>query len=254
MKDIVKINNQPLQIREFNGQRVITFKDIDMLHERPEGTANKRFLDNQKHFEKGQDYFEISGDELKEMKRLPNFGIGQNANKAVLITESGYLMLAKSLTDDLAWQIQRQLVNTYFRIKEVAKTDNLRAISLIHAELGELIAATSNIEGRVENLEQNMTVDYSQQLILQDMAKSAAINALGGMEVTAYKDCSLRSKVFSQVWRDYKEYFEVNSYKNTARVEFEKAKEYLKNWKVQGKILREIEISNGQMGFPAEMN
>jgi hypothetical protein len=246
----IVINNHPVQIKEFNGQRVVTFKEIDLLHERPEGTANKRFLDNQKHFEKGQDYFEIFGKELKEIKRLPNFGIGLNASKTILITESGYLMLTKSLTDDLAWKVQRQLVNSYFRVKDIINTDNLRIASLLHAEVGELIEATNKIENRVVNLEQNMTIDYSQQLTLQEIAKSAAINAIGGKGMPAYKDCSLRGKVFSQVWRDYKEYFEVNSYKNTARIEFEKAKEYLKNWKAQGKVLREIESSNGQLGFP----
>ena len=36
----------------------------------------------------------------------------------VLITESGYLMLVKSFTDDLSWDVQRELVKCYFRVKE----------------------------------------------------------------------------------------------------------------------------------------
>ena len=39
----VKINNTDLLVKEFNGQRVVTFKDIDMLHERVEGTAKRNF-------------------------------------------------------------------------------------------------------------------------------------------------------------------------------------------------------------------
>lgn len=34
------------------------------------------------------------------------------------MTESGYLMLVKSFTDDLAWEVQRQLVKCYFSVKE----------------------------------------------------------------------------------------------------------------------------------------
>ena len=30
----VKINNTDLSVKEFRGQRVVTFKDIDMLHGR----------------------------------------------------------------------------------------------------------------------------------------------------------------------------------------------------------------------------
>ena len=116
-KQLVKINNTDLLVKEFKGQRVVTFKDIDMLHERVEGTANKRFLDNKKHFIVNEDYFEITGETLREFKRLPNFGIGEKASKLIFLTESGYLMLVKSLQDDLAWQVQRELVNNYFRVK-----------------------------------------------------------------------------------------------------------------------------------------
>lgn len=41
----------------------------------------------------------------------------KQSQDVTLITESGYLMLVKSFTDDLAWQVQRQLVNSYFRAK-----------------------------------------------------------------------------------------------------------------------------------------
>ena len=116
-KQLVKINNTDLLVKEFKGQRVVTFKDIDMLHERVEVTANKRFLDNKKHFIVNEDYFEITGETLREFKRLPNFGIGEKASKLIFLTESGYLMLVKSLQDDLAWQVQRELVNNYFRVK-----------------------------------------------------------------------------------------------------------------------------------------
>ena len=128
------------------------------------------------------------------------------------------------------------------------KVNNLNSISMLHEEVGGLILTTNQIGSRVENLEQNMTIDYSQQLLLQDLAKNVAVNAMGGKDKAAYKDSSLRSRVFSQVWKDYKDYLQVNSYKNTASVDFNKAKEYLKNWKVQGKILREIESLNRELG------
>ena len=111
----VQVYNQELQIKEWDGQRVVTFKDIDLVHERPEGTAFRNFNKNKKHFIEDEDYGRVSSDEIRRMgietkSNLPN-GI-------YLITESGYLMLVKSFTDDLAWKVQRQLVNCYFRTKE----------------------------------------------------------------------------------------------------------------------------------------
>lgn len=110
----VTINETELPIKEYQGQRVVTLKEIDTVHERPEGTARKRFNDNKKHFIDGVDFFQL--DQPSEIRTLgferPQGGTPQSVT---LITESGYLMLVKSFTDDLAWAVQRQLVNTYFR-------------------------------------------------------------------------------------------------------------------------------------------
>lgn len=123
---IVKINNTDLSVKKFNGQRVVTFKDIDMLHERVEGTADRNFRENKfnsdgsQRFIEGEDYFILRKSQNNEIRGLeiPNRGI-------TLITESGYLMLVKSLQDDLAWKVQRELVNNYFRIKEVVNSKKL---------------------------------------------------------------------------------------------------------------------------------
>lgn len=121
---LIKINNTDLSVKEFNGQRVVTFKDIDMLHERVEGTAGRNFRENKKHLIENEDYFSIKGNELKSFKQATNF-VGSNAKEIVLITESGYLMLVKSLQDDLAWKVQRELVNNYFRVKDVVNSKKL---------------------------------------------------------------------------------------------------------------------------------
>ena len=63
MNGLIKIGNQEISVKEFEGKRVVTFMDIDMVHERPEGTARKRFNDNKKHFIEGEDYFVRKTDE-----------------------------------------------------------------------------------------------------------------------------------------------------------------------------------------------
>lgn len=105
------INQKPVLLKEYKGKRVVTLKDIDLVHERPEGTASRNFKANRKHFVEGTDFFKLSADE----SRWTNFVQRNNPNGLTLLTESGYLMLVKSFTDDLAWKVQRELVNTYFR-------------------------------------------------------------------------------------------------------------------------------------------
>lgn len=105
----IQINQQAVAVKEYRGQRVVTFKDIDQCHGRPEGTAKRNFISNKQHLVEGTDFFQIQKDEKRTLGlEVPNRGI-------TAITESGYLMLVKSFTDDLAWTVQRQLVNTYFR-------------------------------------------------------------------------------------------------------------------------------------------
>lgn len=110
MTAIIKINNTDLQVVEHEGQRVVTLADVDAVHKRPKNTARKRFNDNKARFAEGEDYFVRNPDEARAM------GITA-PNGLVLLGESGYLMLVKSFTDDLAWQAQRQLVKSYFRAK-----------------------------------------------------------------------------------------------------------------------------------------
>lgn len=107
MQNSITINNQQLLVKEYQGKRVVTFKDIDTVHNRPPGTAGRNFRANRKHFNEGEDYYKIQSDEIRR--------VGINSPRGgIVVTESGYLMLVKSFTDDLSWNIQRQLVNTYF--------------------------------------------------------------------------------------------------------------------------------------------
>lgn len=110
MSELIKINNQQLPIKEYNGQRVVSFKEIDAVHKRTPGTAHRNFKANRNRFIEGVDYYKLQKDEIRP------FGIN-SPNGGIIITESGYLMLAKSFNDDLAWQVQRELVNSYFRSK-----------------------------------------------------------------------------------------------------------------------------------------
>ena len=89
----VTINNTDISVKEYNGQRVVTLKEIDQCHGRPDGTARKRFNNNKAHFIEGEDYFKISPSVFRTA-----FGSmdKRQQNDVTLITESGYLMLVKS--------------------------------------------------------------------------------------------------------------------------------------------------------------
>lgn len=114
------INDTAVVVKEYKGKRVVTLKEIDQCHGRPDGTARRNFQQNKQHLIDGIDYFTVKPSDVQKNEfrtfEIPNRGL-------TLLTESGYLMLVKSFTDDLAWDVQRQLVNTYFRNQGLTSTE-----------------------------------------------------------------------------------------------------------------------------------
>lgn len=129
MSEVVTIEDTEMQIREYDGQRVVTFKDIDTVHRKKRDTSRRTFNKYKDRFSLGEDYIVLSlkSEADKENSNrtdspirnisIPNRGI-------TVLTESGYLLLVKVFDDDLAWKVQRQLVNSYFRLKEIKEEFN----------------------------------------------------------------------------------------------------------------------------------
>jgi hypothetical protein len=110
MGNHLTINGQMLPVREYKGQRVVVSSDVASVHNTKVEFISRNFQRNKKHFIEGIDYFRMQGKEAHDKLSLPS-----NVTQINVFTESGYLMLVKSLTDDLSWQVQRELVNGYFR-------------------------------------------------------------------------------------------------------------------------------------------
>lgn len=119
MNEIQKGNAELPKVKIWNGKRVVTFRDIDEVHQRTNGTASRNFKTNKKHFIKGVDYFLITREDFNGRNSSIEENIGNVPPKGLtLVTESGYLMITKSFTDDLSWDVQRQLVNSYFQVQQ----------------------------------------------------------------------------------------------------------------------------------------
>ncbi|MDD5392421.1 MAG: hypothetical protein PHE17_05315 [Thiothrix sp.] len=128
----IVINNTSLEPIEYRGERVLTFKMVDAVHAEKQANgldtdstyskagvskSKTSFTRNRAHFVLDEDYFHAP---MKDARALT----GVHApNGLTVLTESGYLMLVKTFTDDLAWKIQKQLVRSYFRARgEVVPT------------------------------------------------------------------------------------------------------------------------------------
>lgn len=205
MSNVILVNDKKLQAKEFKGSRVITFKEIDFVHERKDGTARKRFNDNKKFFVEGVDYFILKTDEA-----VKYFGIIA-PNGLKLITESGYLMLVKSFTDDLAWKVQRQLVNSYFKIKEEFSLPTTYKEALQHL----LVKVEENEKLQIENEEMKPKASYHDKVLnpeklvtTTDIAKDLGMSAQG-LNILLHTNkiiYPVKKNGRTKCWKPYKDY------------------------------------------------
>lgn len=142
-----------LPIREYNGQRVLTFRDIADVHQRKLPAIRKDFRYNSKYFIEGKDFFFVKLEDVKKYK-IQISGITVPVKGITLFTESGYLILVKSFKDYLSRNVQEQLVNTYFNAPEQVQT--AETISLQEDKLLMLHQRLTELENRMNKLERKM--------------------------------------------------------------------------------------------------
>jgi hypothetical protein len=118
----ITIVDTTIPIIEYRGHRVITLATMDKLHHRPEGTAGRNFREHRDKFEEGKHYFHINYQELKSLDEFRRAGIDANSQGITVLTDRGYSMLVKSFNDEFAWEVQDQLVDSYFEKKKPMST------------------------------------------------------------------------------------------------------------------------------------
>lgn len=181
--NLVTIHNTQLPVVEYRGQRVASTQMIDQVHERPDGTTRRNFNENRGRFVEGEDYFKVSAEEIRTHKIMP---ISNRAHEDfTLFTEQGYLMIVKSLTDDLAWTVQRQLVSNYFRpAPATILPQDLPAALRLAADLAEEKAVLA-----LENRQQAKKIEALENLFMPGETVpqfAKRLNGVNSQQVMAY--------------------------------------------------------------------
>ena len=175
-----------------------------------------------------------------------------NQNKeqpCYLLTKKGCEMVANKLTGEKGVIFTAKYVNRFEEMEKqikIPKTD--REILFLSVKVQEETAQRVDVlEEKVSSLEKSTTIDSSQQQILEKIAKATVIRTLGGFDSRAYQLMS--RKIFSNIWRDYKNYFKLGSFRDTLKTEFENAKEYLESWSPEVNVSLKIKEYNSQLSM-----
>lgn len=233
MNNLMNFESKQVEVFEWNGQVLFNSKHV------AECLDIKNVNDN------------ISKMNSKQVIKLTNSKIGKADFRKVhntgenFLTESGvYKLIFKSkkaeaerfqdwVTDEVLPQIRK---TGSYQIPKMSK--ELEAILMIDGK-------QQKMDERITKLENNTTIDYSQQEDLRELANKKIVAILGGTHAPAYRE--LNKKVFSNFWRDYKRKLNVNSYKNTLVKDYDIGRQAIINWNPSKEVKFMIDGCNAQI-------
>lgn len=228
-----------LEIIELNGQRLVDSREVAEMIE----------IDHRDLLKKIRKYVAILDGEKFP---TPQFFIkgtyvnSQNKEQpCYLLTKQGCEMVANKLTGEKGILFTAKYVEAFNKMEQsyLPSSDPMKALELMFEATKQTNEKVEVVDKRVETLENNMTIDTAQQYTLSNLAKKNVLDALGGKESQAYKEVS--KKVFAAMWRDFKNYFKVPSYRDTLKINYQKAIEYLETWHPDTNLQIEIDSWNG---------
>lgn len=227
-------------------KKAMLVKDIAEIHNRDLKDINRNINNNIKRFRADVDILDLKNGDFDSL--LQEIGFSKRdisiSNNIYLLSERGYSKLLKILEDDVAWEQYEKLVDGYFNMRaEIPKmSKELQAIFMLDGKQQQL-------EHEVKDLKDNMPLFNIDCEELQKEVRKMGIRVLGGKGSSAYRDKSIRTKVYSDIQHQIKRQFGLNSYKAIKRSQMDIAKEIIEKYEVPFALKNEIELANSQMAM-----
>jgi ORF6N domain-containing protein len=180
MPHLITIGSQEIAKLAYKEMPVVTFEQIAAVHGVSVKTVESSFARNKARFREDKHFYRLDAAEANQL--LFREGVRASANGITLFTEAGYLLLAKPMRDDTAWEVQEKMIEAYFRAKErvdqgspldrypelraiaelalsVAQARDLAEEAQARAQAAELRAAQADAKADVAFNERCMTIE-----------------------------------------------------------------------------------------------
>ncbi|WP_166695861.1 Rha family transcriptional regulator [Bacillus cereus] len=162
-------------------------------------------------------------------------------NKKYLIRQDGLVFLVTGFTGSKAAEFKEQFINEFNRMEEqlkIQQADPLPSsreqyiatmkLALAHEE--DLSQIKTEMQQIKVDLNERMTVDYSQQLAIRN-AVNRRVYKVWDDGIVNINIHDTKRKVFSALWKDIYASFAVSSYHNVRQKDFDEVIEYIKVWR-----------------------
>ena len=170
------------------------------------------------------------------------------------MNRDGFTLLAMGFTGSKAMEFKLKYIDAFNRMEEQIKSESQFRLP---TNFDEMTLMLSNVmQGQEKKIEeQGKKVDFLMDLSgltssrnkeLTKARNKKVIQVCGGAESNSYKDKSLRSKIYKELFKSFRNRFDVSQYVDTPMRYFDKAKDFISNWYPPFELKEEIELRNAQ--------
>lgn len=188
-----------------------------------------------------------SGDTYKHLFIESQYQNEQNKQwyKEYLLTRDGFSLLVMGFTGAKALSWKLKYIEAFNKMEKAIKEQQLPKLSKELQAILMLDEKAVEMDSRISNLEERMTIETGSQKILCDLVNKKVMAVLGGKDAPAYQELS--KKAFRQCWNDFKKILDVASYKDTPIKDFDMAKKVIIDWKPNRELELMIRGCNAQI-------
>lgn len=202
--------------------------------------------------------------DIDALKDVSNFGqmffesnepdtYGRN-RRIYFMNRDGFTLIAMGYTGSKAMEFKLKYIDAFNRMEEQIKSESQFRLP---TNFDEMTLMLSNVmQGQEKKIEeQGKKVDFLMDLSgltssrnkeLTKARNKKVIQVCGGAESNSYKDKSLRSKIYKELFKSFRNHFDVSQYVDTPMRHFDKAKDFISNWYPPFELKEEIELRNAQ--------
>lgn len=237
-----------LTITEYRDIRVLTTQQIADAYGTDAQVITNNFNRNKDRYVDGKHFICLTGDELREFKtKNQNDLSSSRINQLYLWTEKGAFLHAKSLNTDKAWEVYDHLVDTYFnRKKSLTLNEQIQILAQGNIELEQKI---DSVDKDLQEFKREMPLLAIECQQITEAKNKKVVPLLGGKDSNAYKNASLRGKVYRDLEGQLRREFGVTSYKAIHRNQTDKALEIISGYELPLCLEEQIADENAQMNF-----
>lgn len=238
-----------LSATECRDIRVLTTQQIAELYGTEPQVITNNFNRNKDRYAEGKHYICLTGEEKSEFinKNQNDFSSFTRAKAIYLCTEKGAFLHAKSLGTDKAWEVYENLVDFYFNKKKSMSTaEQIQILAQGNIELEQKIDSVNN---DLQEFKREMPLLAIECQQITDAKNKKVVPLLGGKDSNAYKNASLRGRVYRDLEGQLRREFDVTSYKAIHRNQTSKALEIIENYELPLCLAEQIEDENAQMSM-----